>query len=56
MIAAEPALDVFSAIHSISLRRVTTTNQTFIEWQTDFSSDADTAVVRDEGGERKAER
>eukprot|EP00753_Platysulcus_tardus_P010692 PLAT2969.1.p2 GENE.PLAT2969.1~~PLAT2969.1.p2 ORF type:complete len:176 (+),score=49.97 PLAT2969.1:41-529(+) len=47
IVASEPALHVMSALHTITVRRVTETNDSFVEWSTDFSNDADTAVVED---------
>lgn len=41
-----------SAIHSISLNRVTSSNSTFIEWVSDFSSDASAEVVFDSSYKR----
>ena len=34
-------------VHTISLRKVTSNNSTFIEWITDFSNDATSEVVQD---------
>lgn len=34
-------------VHTISLRKVTSNNSTFIEWTTDFSNDATSEVVQD---------
>lgn len=47
IIASEPSLSVTSALHTISLIRVTSDNSTFVQWTTDFSNDADTAIVED---------
>jgi hypothetical protein len=47
VLASEEALAVTSAIHTIRLRRVTASAHTFVEWVTDFSSDANTQVVED---------
>mmetsp|Transcript_56131 Transcript_56131/g.89021 ORF Transcript_56131/g.89021 Transcript_56131/m.89021 type:complete len:150 (+) Transcript_56131:103-552(+) len=47
VIASEPAAPTFSTIHSITCQRVTTTNQCFIKWNTDFSNDATAAVIED---------
>merc|ERR1711924_500402 len=44
---SEPAAPVFSATHTIICSRVTTTNQCFVSWNTDFSSDATPAVIED---------
>eukprot|EP00937_MAST-01D_sp_MAST-1D-sp2_P008224 g8224.t1 len=47
VIASEPALQVASALHSLSLTRVTLDNTTFVQWTTDFTNDAGIAVVQD---------
>ncbi|ORZ21786.1 hypothetical protein BCR41DRAFT_385228 [Lobosporangium transversale] len=46
-IEAEPAVDFMSALHTISLRKVTANNATFVEWSAEFSSDAQLAVIED---------
>lgn len=57
VIAVEPASLVSAAVHSISLQRVTTnpgaTGATYVEWTTDFSSDATLEVVSDASFKRK---
>lgn len=47
VIMSEPPLPVMSMLNTIQLRRVSENNTTFVEWVTDFSNDADTAVVED---------
>jgi len=47
LIESIPSLSVLGVIHTIKLRRVTDVNQTFIEWTTDFSSDASQQVIQD---------
>merc|ERR1719174_2262663 len=47
VIESEPAAPTFSAVHTITCSRVTTTNQCFVSWNTDFSSDATPAVIED---------
>lgn len=47
VLTSDEALAVTSAIHTIRLRRVTASAHTFVEWVTDFSSDASTSVVED---------
>merc|ERR1719189_2306715 len=47
VVASEPAAPTFSAVHTISCARVTTTNECFIAWNTDFSSDVSPAVIED---------
>ncbi|KAG0049252.1 hypothetical protein BGZ83_005924 [Gryganskiella cystojenkinii] len=46
-IEASPPVEFMSALHTISLRRVTSNNTTFVEWTADFSSDAKLAVIED---------
>merc|ERR1719159_91831 len=47
VIESEPAAPTFSAVHTITCSRVTTTNQCFVAWNTDFSSDVTPAVIED---------
>eukprot|EP00127_Corallochytrium_limacisporum_P001888 Clim_evm43s88 gene=Clim_evmTU43s88 len=47
VISSEPALKVMSSVSTMRLYRVSETNQTFMEWTTNFSSDADQEVVQD---------
>jgi len=47
VIESEPAAPVFSAVHSITCSRVTSTNQCFVAWNTDFSSDATPEIIED---------
>jgi len=47
LVESEPPTRVLSAIHTITLRRVTENNTTFIEWISDFSSDASQEVIQD---------
>ncbi|KAG0251109.1 hypothetical protein BG011_007834 [Mortierella polycephala] len=46
-IEAQPPVDFMSAIHTITLRKVTANNTTFVEWSAEFSSDAQLAVIED---------
>lgn len=39
VIACEPSAPFTSAIHTLSVKKVTMTNATFVEWVTDFSND-----------------
>ena len=48
VIAAEPAHSVSSILGQIVIRPVTEDNTTFVEWITDFSNDADAAVITDQ--------
>lgn len=47
VIASEPAISYMSAIHTIALSKVTENNQTFIQFTSDFSSDAKSDVTED---------
>ena len=55
VITCEPEGVVSAAIHSISLQRITTGSHssTFVQWTTDFSSDATLEVVTDASFKRK---
>ena len=45
-------MPVTSVIHTISLRRITASNATFVEWITDFSNDATVEIVSDSSFKR----
>lgn len=47
VIQSEPAASVASVVHTISLKRVTATNATFVEWVSDFSNDATAEIISD---------
>jgi len=47
IVASEEAIAVTSAVHTIRLRRITASSHTFVEWFTDFSSDATFEVIED---------
>ncbi|KAI3647778.1 hypothetical protein MP228_007999 [Amoeboaphelidium protococcarum] len=47
VVSSEPAVQVSSAIHTIRLRRVTADDSTFVEWVSDYSSDASQEVIQD---------
>ena len=47
VVSSSEALKAMSAVHTLRVRRVTATSQTFVEWTTDFSSDANVAVIED---------
>jgi len=47
LVESTPAVSVLSAVHTIQLRRVTTHNQTMIEYVSDFSKDATSFVLQD---------
>jgi len=44
---SEPEVKTMGVIHTVRLRRVTSSDSTFIEWKTDFSKDATTEVTED---------
>ncbi|KAG0205769.1 hypothetical protein BGX28_002692 [Mortierella sp. GBA30] len=46
-IEAQPPVGFMSALHTITLRKVTADNTTFVEWSAEFSSDAQLAVIED---------
>jgi len=48
VIESEPPIEVYSVSHTIRLRRVTESNQTFATWTTDFSNDATAHVTEDQ--------
>ena len=47
VVECEPPIAVTSILHTISLKKVTSSNATYIEWSTDFSNDATSEVVQD---------
>jgi len=47
LIESMPHVTVLSSSHTVKLRRISEHNTTFIEWSTDFSKDADSAVTSD---------
>jgi len=47
IIESTPAISYMSAIHTITLRRVTSVNHTLIELASDYSSDANSGVIAD---------
>jgi len=47
VIESVPAVRYLSAIHTIRLRRVTSVGHTFVEFTSDYSKDADAAVILD---------
>ena len=52
VVSSEPAAHVASVVHSINLRKVTSNNQTYMEWATDFSSDVTAAIIHDSSHKR----
>jgi len=48
IIESEPPVGYTSVSHSVRLRRVTDSNQTFITWTADFSRDASVEVTEDQ--------
>jgi hypothetical protein len=54
VIESQPASPVVSVIHTISLKKVTTGgSKTYVEWVSDFSSDATAQVVLDSSYKRQ---
>ena len=47
LITCTPEAHVASVVHSISLKKITATNGTYIEWATDFSSDVTSQIILD---------
>eukprot|EP00640_Fibrocapsa_japonica_P004958 CAMPEP_0113944278 /NCGR_PEP_ID=MMETSP1339-20121228/32572_1 /TAXON_ID=94617 /ORGANISM="Fibrocapsa japonica" /LENGTH=208 /DNA_ID=CAMNT_0000949425 /DNA_START=93 /DNA_END=719 /DNA_ORIENTATION=+ /assembly_acc=CAM_ASM_000762 len=47
VIASEPPLKCTSMLHTLSLKKVTLSDQVFMEWRTNFSSDAGQDVIQD---------
>lgn len=47
VIESTPPVPYLSAIHTIHLRRVTSVGHTFVEFYSDYSKDADSAVLQD---------
>jgi hypothetical protein len=47
IIESHPAITVMSAVHTISLKRVSHDNTTLIEWSSDFSNDVNQEVLQD---------
>eukprot|EP00003_Mantamonas_plastica_P012974 TRINITY_DN22953_c0_g1_i1.p1 TRINITY_DN22953_c0_g1~~TRINITY_DN22953_c0_g1_i1.p1 ORF type:complete len:152 (-),score=38.35 TRINITY_DN22953_c0_g1_i1:37-492(-) len=46
LVAAEPVVEVSAVITTLSLYRVTETNETLVEWSSDFSSDVTNDFVQ----------
>jgi hypothetical protein len=54
VIESEPATSFSSAVHTISLKRISTgTGSTYIEWITDFSNDVTSDIVVDSSFKRQ---
>ena len=53
VVDAKPALACMSQLHGITLQSVTSTDETLIEWTTDFSSDATAELLVDARFKRK---
>eukprot|EP01006_Ploeotia_vitrea_P009733 TRINITY_DN24132_c0_g1_i1.p1 TRINITY_DN24132_c0_g1~~TRINITY_DN24132_c0_g1_i1.p1 ORF type:complete len:143 (+),score=22.89 TRINITY_DN24132_c0_g1_i1:41-469(+) len=47
LVTSEPAVGHSSASHSITVKRVTQNNTSFVSWVTEFSTDAGQEVVQD---------
>ncbi|RUS27867.1 hypothetical protein BC938DRAFT_482625, partial [Jimgerdemannia flammicorona] len=52
-IESDPPVGYLSAIHTLRLHHVTLDNTTFVEWSTEFSSDAGQAIIQDSSFKRK---
>ena len=48
MLATEPAHSCTSIQGYVQLRPVSDDNTTYVEWQTDFSNDADASIISDQ--------
>jgi len=48
LITSDPPTSVSSTSYSIKLYRVTATNETFVVWKTDYSSDGSLEVIQDQ--------
>ena len=48
LVVAEPAMEVSSLEGDLTLQRVTADDTTFLRWSTDFSNDADAAIMEDQ--------
>lgn len=44
---SEPALNVTSVVHTITVHKVTNNNTAFVQWDSDFSNDATSEVLLD---------
>eukprot|EP01084_Bolivina_argentea_P242391 406646_1 len=53
VISSNPSVSYSSANHNIQLIEVTTGNQTYIEWNTEYSNDASLSVIRDSRFKKK---
>jgi len=47
MVDSDPPAQTFSTVHTIVCHRITTTNESFVTWNTDFSSDCTLEVLHD---------
>ncbi|KAG0305526.1 hypothetical protein BGZ98_004006 [Dissophora globulifera] len=54
-IEAQPPVEFMSALHTITLRKVTANNTTFVEWSAEFSSDAQLAAVIEDSRYKRLE-
>lgn len=53
VIGHDPASSYTSALHTITCRRISTSNQCFVQWETDFSNDATADIVLDSSYKKK---
>jgi len=47
VIETTPSIHVASVVNTVKLTRITDCGSTFLSWETEFSNDADVAVVQD---------
>ena len=47
LICADPPVSFSSSVNTIKVKRVTASDQTFVQWSTDFSSDVTAEIVAD---------
>lgn len=47
VVESDPPAETFSCVHTIACHKVTGTNETFITWNTNYSSDCTVAVLHD---------
>lgn len=47
IVESEPALNVTSVVHTITVHKVTNNNTAFVQWDSDFSNDATSEVLLD---------
>ena len=55
MLSRTDGVSVSSCQHRVSLKAITSTSSTFVEWTVDFSNDADAAVILDSQFKRRSD-